>query len=189
LDFASFRPQEEKGRQLRLRARNDRLHTDSFPTRPANGNRILRIFTNINPREPRVWETSETFEVLAKRFAGGRDLPLPKGFGKARRWAMGWAHAVGLGRTIHSPYDRWMLRFHDFLKAQEDFQRTAPRSRWEFPPLSTWLAFTDMVSHAVLSGRFALEQTLIVSRHSLVMAERAPLRILENLAGFSLTLD
>ena len=42
LDFASFRPQEEQGRQLRLRARNDLLHVDSFPTRPTHGDRILR---------------------------------------------------------------------------------------------------------------------------------------------------
>jgi hypothetical protein len=32
VDFASFRPQQEAGRQIRLRARNDLLHVDSFPT-------------------------------------------------------------------------------------------------------------------------------------------------------------
>ncbi|MGH9658832.1 MAG: Kdo hydroxylase family protein, partial [Bryobacteraceae bacterium] len=36
-DFASFRPLEERGRSLRLRARNDLLHTDAFPTRPTHG--------------------------------------------------------------------------------------------------------------------------------------------------------
>src|SRR5581483_3625075 len=32
VDYASFRPQEEAGRQLPLRARNDLLHVDAFPT-------------------------------------------------------------------------------------------------------------------------------------------------------------
>jgi hypothetical protein len=40
-----------------------------------------------------------------------------------------------------------------------------------------------MVSHAVLSGQFALEQTVILSRGSLVAPESAPIAILERLAG------
>jgi hypothetical protein len=35
LDYASFRPIEERGRPARLRARNDLPHVDAFPTRPA----------------------------------------------------------------------------------------------------------------------------------------------------------
>jgi hypothetical protein len=81
-----------------------------------------------------------------------------------------------------------MLRFHHFLKEQDEFQRTCSRSRWEFPPNSTWFVFTDFVSHAVLAGQFALEQTFLVSKESLVLPEKAPLRILERLAGCPLTL-
>src|ERR1700722_189847 len=36
LDYASFRPNEEEGRDLPLRKRNDLLHTDAFPTRPTH---------------------------------------------------------------------------------------------------------------------------------------------------------
>lgn len=189
VDFTSFRPQEEQGRQIRQSARNDLLHTDSFPTRPANGDRILRIFTNVNPSQPRVWLTSETFDVLAARYAGTAGLPLPESFAPARRWAHNLARFAGLGSKARSPYDDWMLRFHHFLKANDDFQRTAPRARFEFPPLSTWLVFTDMVSHAVLSGQFALEQTLMISRHSLLLPEKSPVGVLEKLAGVALTLD
>jgi hypothetical protein len=189
VDFTSFRPQQEKGRQIRSSARNDLLHFDSFPTRPSNGNRILRIFTNLNPSEPRVWITSETFEALASRFAGCAELPLPARFAAPRRAMLKLARVLGFGGHARSPYDRWMLRFHHFLKANAEFQRTTPRSRWEFPPMSTWLAFTDTVSHAVLSGQFALEQTLIISLRSLVVAEKAPVRILERLAGCTLTLN
>jgi hypothetical protein len=76
-----------------------------------------------------------------------------------------------------------MLRFHNFLKENEDFQESCTRQRWEFPPGSAWMVYTDMVSHAVLSGRFALEQTFIVSRSAMVRPESAPISILESLAG------
>lgn len=189
LDFASYRPQQEEGRHIRLRARNDLLHVDSFPTRPSNGDRILRVFTNINPHQPRVWITSETFEALAQRFAGSPGMPLPKSLASPHRAVLKLARALGGGKFAASPYDRWMHRFHNFLKEHEEFQRTSPRSRWEFPPHSTWLVFTDMVSHAVLSGQFALEQTFIISKDSLVVPEKAPVRILERLAGGGLTLN
>ena len=70
IDYASFRPIEEEGRKAALHARNDLLHFDSFPTRPSHGDRLLRIFVNINPEQPRVWLTSDHFEALAPRFAG-----------------------------------------------------------------------------------------------------------------------
>jgi hypothetical protein len=80
-----------------------------------------------------------------------------------------------------------MLRFHHFLKASQEFQEMCSRTRWEFPPQSTWLVFTDMVSHAVLSGQFALEQTFIISTSALVLPEKAPVRVLERIAGCPLT--
>src|SRR5258705_1961513 len=69
LDFASFRPLEEQGRDLPLKKRNDLLHVDAFPTRPTRGGRILRVFTNINPVESRRWLTGEPFHQLAPRIA------------------------------------------------------------------------------------------------------------------------
>ena len=183
-DFASFRPQQEAGRQIRLRARNDLVHVDSFPTRPSHGNRILRVFTNINPTEPRVWVTSETFEYLVARFAGADGIPLPSGMTSwPRNLLTRLARVAGLHSLTRSPYDNWMLRFHHFLKAHQEFQDRCARTQWEFPPQSTWLVFTDMVSHAVLSGQFALEQTFIVSKHAMVLPEKAPVRVLERIAG------
>src|ERR1700678_3340509 len=69
LDYARLRPVEERGRELPLKKRNDLLHTDAFPTRPTNGDMILRIFTNVNPSQPRVWITYDPFELLANRYA------------------------------------------------------------------------------------------------------------------------
>ena len=192
LDYASFRPQEEQGRNVRLRARNDLLHVDAFPTRPTRGDRILRVFTNINPTQPRCWVTSDTTEVLVKRFAGSPGLPLParprkSAWQQARRWIFQQARAAGLPMTVRSPYDEFMLRFHHYLKENHEFQATCAKQTWEFPPHSTWIVFTDMVTHAALSGQYALEQTFIVSRDALVLPEKAPISVLEKLVGAPLT--
>ncbi len=80
-----------------------------------------------------------------------------------------------------------MHRFHNFLKENRQFQENCSKHRLEFPPGSSWLVFTDMVSHAVLSGRFALEQTFVVPPQAMLEPERAPVSILERLAGFPLT--
>jgi len=189
LDFASFRPQEEQGRQIRLRARNDLLHVDSFPTRPTHGDRILRIFTNINPTQPRVWLTTETFDDLAERFLGpGGSAELRTGLetGGLRGGLIRVARALHLPVADPSPYDKFMLRFHHYLKENHEFQETCPKARWEFPPNSTWMVFTDMVAHAVLSGQFALEQTLIVPRDALVLPEKAPVNVLESFIGHAM---
>ena len=94
--------------------------------------------------------------------------------------------ALGLPVIDRPPYDRFMLKFHHFLKENAAFQRDCPKDRWEFPPGSSWIVFTDTTSHACLSGQFALEQTFIVRRRSLVWPEKAPISILERMAGFPL---
>jgi 3-deoxy-D-manno-oct-2-ulosonic acid (Kdo) hydroxylase len=182
LDYASFRPVEEQGRELPFNKRNDLLHVDAFPTRPTRGGLILRIFTNVNPEKNRVWITSDPFAGLAPRYAQAAGLarlagPAPaEGLKRALR-------AVGVPVTPRSPYDRFMLAFHDYLKHNAEYQRTCPKYRHEFPPGASWLVFTDMVPHAVESGALALEQTLIVPRESLACRDRAPITILEKLAG------
>lgn len=192
LDFSSFRPFEEQGRQLSLRARNDLLHVDSFPTRPTNGNRILRVFTNLNQNQPRVWVTTDTFEAVAKQFAVSARLSAFAAEARSplrplRRSVVRLASSVGIPLKDRSPYDRFMLSFHHYLKENQTFQDSCPKSRWEFPPNSSWIVFTDMVPHAVLSGQSALEQTFIVSRESLLLPHKAPVSILEKLCATLLT--
>jgi len=187
LDYASFRPVEEAGRPARLHARNDLLHFDSFPTRPTNGARILRFFTNLNPAQNRVWITSQTFESFGPRFASATDLlsllnnPLFRGFRTIARAL----HVPGAGRPL---YDELMHRCHNAMKEDSSYQEKTPKQRWEFPPNSSWMVFTDCVSHAVLSGQYALEQTFLVPRSALTEPQRSPLAILEALAGRSLTI-
>jgi 3-deoxy-D-manno-octulosonic acid hydroxylase-like protein len=189
VDFTSFRPFEEEGRALALHARNDLLHVDAFPTRPTHGNRILRFFTNLNPTAPRVWMTGEAFPELAARYAveGGITRLARRRAGTASQVTAKLAGAFGLRQFTASPYDTAMHRFHNFLKENAKFQGEAKKTRTEFPPGSSWIVFTDMVSHAVLSGQFALEQTFIIPYRAQHRPELAPVNILEKLAGRPLT--
>jgi len=91
--------------------------------------------------------------------------------------------AFGGVEAKRSAYDRFMLGFHDYLKFNAEYQESCAKFRFEFPPDSTWMVFTDVVPHAVLSGQYALEQTVIVGRESLAGRENAPIEILQGLCG------
>lgn len=187
VDFASFRPIEESGRPASLHARNDLLHFDSFPTRPSHGDRLLRIFTNIHPQQPRVWITTEPFEALAGRFAPRIGLTRrPNRLAACAQWTARAAARLGLPVVNRPAYDRFMLKMHHAMKEDAHFQESCRKDRWEFPAGSTWIVFTDGASHACLSGQFALEQTFLVRRSSLAYPEKAPIAILEQLAGYPL---
>ncbi len=188
LDYASFRPLEEQGRDLPLNKRNDLLHTDAFPSRPTNGDLILRVFTNIHPSKTRNWITTDPFAVLATHYA--RDAGLENiarssasTGGRLRQRSAQLLKVLGLPVIPRSAYDRFMLHFHEYLKRNAAFQENCPKYRFDFPPNSTWLTFTDVLPHSVHSGQHALEQTFIIARRSLAQPECAPVSILERLCG------
>ena len=191
LDFATWRPLEEKGRDLPLHKRNDLLHVDAFPSRPTHGSRILRCFTNLNPQRSRVWATTQGFETLAERFALDAGLSqvarrAASPVGAVKRGVAPLLKAVGIRGAGRSPYDEFMLRFHDYLKENNDYQEKWEKIRLEFPPYSTWMVFTDSVPHAALSGQYALEQTFIVPMKAMVEPHKSPLKVLEALCGQTL---
>ncbi|HWD98699.1 MAG TPA: Kdo hydroxylase family protein [Bryobacteraceae bacterium] len=192
VDYASFRSIEERGRELPLNKRNDLLHVDAFPTRPVFGDLILRCFTNVNPEQSREWLTGDPFEQLASREAAAAGIDRYAALARSpfhgvRRAAVRGLRAAGLPIVDRSPYDAFMLHLHSWMKANADYQKTCAKYRFDLPPGSTWMVFTDVVPHAVLGGRLALEQTVIVSRSSLADPGRAPASILERIAGVSLT--
>ena len=190
LDFASYRPEEEKGRDLSVHKRNDLLHVDAFPSRPTRGGRILRCFTNINPTQPRNWLTTDRFPELAQRFAKSAGLEEIARSGDERGSFLNMLkRAVGLKVVERTAYDKFMLRFHDYLKENSEFQQSCNKIHIAFPPMATWMCYTDSVPHAVLSGRFALEQTFIIPVKALVRPEKSPIRVLEKLAGRSLAAE
>jgi hypothetical protein len=184
-DRVSYRPEEEATRVLRQKARNDLLHVDAFPSRPTNGWRILRVFVNVNPTEDRVWVTSDPFAKLFQRFGVQAGLPSRSDLGFASHVSRQFLRLFRPGQVRRSPYDAFMLRFHDFLKANDEFQEKGPKRFWRFPPGSCWMCFTDTTSHAVLRGRFALEHSYFVNPASLVLPEEAPATILERACGMA----
>lgn len=149
----SYRPVEIKGRPVTSYRQDDRLlHVDAFRGTPTNNQRILRIFTNINPYgESRHWQLGESYAQVAKRF-----LP-----GIRRMYPFEAEFLSFFGSTVRKrwPYDHYMLYIHNLMKADADYQAQVNKTDVHFPPHTTWIVYTDLVSHAALSGRFALEQT------------------------------
>jgi hypothetical protein len=183
-DRVSYRPEEEATRKMRLTARNDLLHVDAFPSRPTQGHRILRLFANINPAEPRIWVTSDPFAKLLARY--GEEVGLSAGCrpGWLDRLQQGMMRLFRKGRRRRSTYDSFMLRFHDFLKANDDFQEHTPKRFWNFQPGSAWMVITDTASHAVLRGRYALEHSYFVSPKDLKLPAESPPALLERACGY-----
>ena len=175
----SFRPAEIAGRTYSPRKDDKRLHVDAFPTRPTHGDRILRVFANIAPDgRQRDWRVGEPFADLAARYLS--TLP-PPAAARARLYAM-----LGLTKGVRSGYDQMMLALHDRMKLDDAYQQTAPSLPWSFPAGTTWMVFTDQVSHAALAGHFALEQTFYLPVGAMVSPDTAPLRVLERLTGRAL---
>ena len=125
-DYASYRPIEEKGRDLPLRRRNDLLHVDAFPTRPTRGMRILRFFHNIHPERTRDWAVGEPFAKIVGNFTP-RKLAVPRPAGPLARTAKQIATAAGLARLVpqwkRTPYDEFMMRMHNTMKEDAEFQK------------------------------------------------------------------
>jgi hypothetical protein len=186
LDYASFRPIEEEGRDLPLRRRNDLLHADAFPTRPTRGRRILRFFHNIHPTRTRDWVVGEPFPQVVGRFAPGK-LAMPRPDNAMARAGKGLAQAVGLAKLApqwkRTPYDEFMMRLHNAMKEDGDFQRDCVKEYVQFAPGSSWMVYTETVPHAVLGGQYALEQTFLVDPAAMVTPESAPIAVLEKMAG------
>ncbi len=183
LDRGSYRPEEEAMRRLRQTARNDLLHVDAFPNRPTQGWRILRVFANVNPTEPRVWMTSEAFAKLLERYGFAAGLPGERHAGWLKQFGKSLLRAMRPGGPQYSTYDRFMLRFHDYLKMNDEFQERTPKRLWSFAPGSVWLAMTDACSHAVLRGRFALEHSYFVPPAALALPDESPAALLERICA------
>jgi hypothetical protein len=173
---ASFRPAEIEGRATSWRKDDTRLHVDSFPATPVHGRRILRVFTNVNPHgRPRSWRIGEEFEAVARRFAGALRMPVPG--------LLPLLRALRVTKTERTAYDHLMLQLHDRMKADAAYQADARQTSVHFHAGSTWMAFTDQVSHAAMSGQYQLEQTFLRPVEAMAAPERAPLRVLERLTG------
>ena len=172
----SFRPAAAEGRAQSPRHDDTRLHVDAFPSRPNRGERILRVFCNVNPSgEDRVWRVGEPFADMAARFLPSI-RPMPPG--KAAVLAL-----LHVTKGRRSEYDHVMLQLHDRAKLDVAYQRDAPRREVRFAPGTTWLCFSDQLMHAAISGQHMMEQTINVPLDAMQDPRSTPFAMLERLAG------
>jgi hypothetical protein len=176
---ASFRPAVVETRAQSWRADDKRMHVDAFPSRPNRGERLLRVFTNVNLEgAPRVWRVGEPFEDVARHF-----LPRLKPY---VRWQAKALAALGITKSLRSEYDHLMLQLHDAMKSDLGYQQSAQQVTFGFPPGCAWVCFSDQTSHAVMSGQYMMEYTAQLAPQNQYDKESSPLAILTRLQGHAL---
>jgi hypothetical protein len=186
----SFRPVEERGRRLKARSSNELVHVDAGAYGATNGARILRFFVNVHPERERVWGTKGSFGSLMQtheelwQAARGGDAEVSLAKSPLDRLYSG---VVGGASKLYplvkvvdsSPYDRAMRRIHNHMKEAPSFRdNPAGYREIHFPPMSSWMVFTDGISHSVLTGQYALVTTLLVPLKNCRNPELAPYHIL-----------
>jgi hypothetical protein len=172
----SLRPTQVSTRKQSVRADDRRLHVDAFPTRPNYGERILRVFANVNPHgEPRVWRVGEPFEAVARHY-----LPMAKPYSA---WQAAALNALHVTKSLRSEYDHLMLQLHDRMKADDAYQRNCPQQTAPFAAGATWVCFSDQAVHAAMAGQHMLEQTFHLPVANQYDVQASPLAILTRLVG------
>ena len=181
---------EERGRDLKPRSSNERVHIDAGAYGATNGARILRFFVNLHPTRERVWGTKGTFADCMRRYPelwdaannGRPAVGLEKNFADRlySRSIAALSAAVPLARNIDSsPYDRAMRRIHNRMKESNGFRdNDADYRTIHFPPMSAWMVFTDGISHSVLTGQYAFVTTVLVPLQNCQAPELAPFNVL-----------
>ena len=105
----------------------------------------------------------------------------------ARRFAARLSRAAGraaplscallrVTKVARSPYDALMLQLHDSDESRRDLPGGGAADAVDFPAGSTWMAFTDQVSHAAMAGQYQLEQTFLLPVDAMLDDSRSPLR-------------
>jgi hypothetical protein len=175
----SLRPAEVAGRNSSWRKDDTLLHVDAFPSQPTHGERIIRVFCNVNPAgRPRLWRLGEPFETVARRFIPGIGRPFP---GSALLMRI-----AGITKTVRSEYDHIMLKLHDAMKSDPEYQKSVGQTPVPFQAGTTWIVYSDSVSHGALSGQHQFEQTFYLPLAGMKDVGKSPLRILERLRGRAL---
>lgn len=189
---ASFRPLQEKGRDLPTHASNELVHVDAGAYGATHGDGIIRFFVNVNPVEDRVWISKGSFSELYRRYGvsagvapenGANGHAMEEGVLDRIRTSVsnGLSAIVPSAKFLDSsPYDRAMRRFHNFMKDTPTFQSTPDgHQEYRFKPFWAWMVFTDRVSHACVSGQHAFADTFVVRLNSCRLPEMAPINILK----------
>lgn len=173
VDRLTYRPCE--------RSKVQGLHVDASYGRPTEGRAMLRVFCNINPDgRPRVWHVGESFEPFVKRY-----LPTARLRRESRLEAL--LARLGVTHGKRTAYDRLMEDLRGQGKKDEAYQAEGPQRVVEFPTGAVWIAITDLVMHAAVSGQHSLDQTFFVPIRAMRCPENSSLAILERLTGQELS--
>ena len=176
----SLRPGDVEKHKLSWRKDDTLLHVDAFPSRPNRGERILRVFANVNPSgRARVWKIGDLFGDTAREFMPRIRRPVPGSATLLR--------ALRVTKSRRSRYDHLMLGLHDQMKLDRTYQARTSHLTMPFPAGSTWICFSDQAAHAAIAGQFMMEQTFHLPLTAMYFPDLAPLRVLERLTGRALT--
>lgn len=168
----SYRPVEITGRRNSPRQDDTRIHVDAFPSTPVHGWRILRVFCNVNPdNQPRVWNLGESFDRVLNQFA-------PQ-FSAYHPFKAKLLHRFHITKSLRTAYDHYMLQLHDQMKLNDIYQAQLQKNTMNFASQSTWIVFTDHVSHAALSGQYLLEQTFYLPISAMATPNLSPFKQME----------
>ena len=115
---------------------------------------------------PRVWHIGELFSDVLTRFKP--DIP------RYSNLIASIQSLLKLTKTKRSLYDHMMLSLHDQMKRDDQYQAEVKKTVFDFPAGSTWIVFTDQVSHAALAGQYLLEQSFYLPIEAQVYPEYAP---------------
>jgi hypothetical protein len=149
------------------------LHVDATYGR-LSGRAMLRVFCNVNPEnQRRVWKIGESFEEFAKRFVPTAKITPPSAMERLVRRA-----GVTKG---HTTYDRLVEDLRTQVQRDKHYQKECPQKTIEWPSGAIWIAMTDLVLHAHISGQQLLDQTFFVPLENMANSEKSSLRILERM--------
>jgi hypothetical protein len=156
------------------------LHVDAFPSRPNYGERILRVFINVNPEGvPRVWRIGEPFSNIVSQYLE-KIKPYSYNYAKLIKF-------LGVTKSLRSEYDHIMLGLHDAMKSDMQYQKKSPQIIMPFKSGTVWICFSDQASHAVMTGQYMMEQTFHLPVSKQYDPKRSPLEILRSITNKKLT--
>ncbi len=95
--------------------------------------------------------------------------------------------SLKITESLRTHYDHIMLNIHNRMKKSQEYQDSVAYTEIAFRP-GTWMASTDQVSHAAISGQHLLEQTFYLPVSAMQDENRSPLRILERMIRKKLAL-
>ncbi len=162
-DRVTWRPNELATTVRRWNARDDLFHLDSFPSRPALGRRILRLFYNASYSDCVVWSHTFNIDYYIRNYIYD-------------------SKALDQGSPAGGFSDSLMAQIHDQMKREEEFQEKAPRILHSFAPGEAWIVLSDTCLHSFLRGDWLMDVSWFTSASWLTQSKWSPKSCFERLA-------